>query len=198
MKKKVDASESEEAPPITETTAFLDRTIHISGEIDKAMALSVLPQLEDLDATDGDIRMVINSEGGDEQSGYAIIDAIRMCRNRVIIDCFGEAMSIAAAIVQAGDWRRIAPNALFMIHLGTVDQDVEKQTDVIDLAERTKKHNKRYYEILANNSKASLEQVIAWCEKDTYFTAEETLEWGFVDEILKPLKKNRSKRRKRK
>lgn len=195
---EAEAAEEAEAPPVTETTAFLNRTIHISGDIDASTVLSVLPQLEELDEIDGDIRLVVHSEGGDEQSGYAIIDAIRMCRNRVIIDIYGSAMSIAAAIVQAGDRRRIAPNGLFMIHLGTVDEEVEKQTDVIDLAERTKKHNKRYYQILADNSHASLEQVIAWCDKDTYFTAEEAKEAGFVDEILKPLKKSRSKRRKRK
>lgn len=177
------------------------RTVYITGPVDAALAHRVLIALEVLDRDDGEIRIVLNSEGGEEQSGYAIHDAIAQCRNRVTIDGYGSVMSIAAAIFQAGDWRRLAYNAEFMIHNGTLDTDSStiEQDVILDLAEQVRRGNYRYYTILMQGSQQPQDTIEEWCKEEKFFDAEEAVAAGFADEVIEPLKsKTPKKRRKRK
>jgi ATP-dependent Clp protease protease subunit len=187
-----------------ELAVDISRTLYVTGLVDVAMTAAVIPQLERLDAGEGPIRIVINSEGGDEQCGYAIYDAIRNCRNPVVIVGYGSVMSIAAAIFQAGDYRYLAPNTLFMIHNGNMGEDMgdnPSQDSVVAWADHLKKHNKRYYQILSGGSQQGMDVIEAWCTDETYFTAKEAANAGFADEILEPRKsyapmKRRKERRK--
>lgn len=176
------------------------RTIYLVGEVDEALSARILPALELLDSTEGDIRIVINSEGGNEADGYAIYDAITMCKNVVVIDVYGQCLSIAAAIFQAGDVRRMAPNSSFMIHNGSIGVDPEmKQDEVKVLAEQIKRDTQKYYDILSAATQHPQEVIENWCNDETYFTAKEAKDAGFCDEIMKPLKsKNRPRRRRKK
>jgi len=188
---------------VVQGVSFERRTVYISSEINAAVAGRVIPALEALDATDGEIRVVINSEGGSEPDGYAIYDAITMCRNRVVMEGLGSVWSIAAAIFQAGDLRRIAPNTSFMIHNGTTPAEEEmKQDAVVALAEQLKKDGQRYYDILSAASQQPLDTIESWCGDETYFNAEEAIQAGFADTLMEPLKiKNkptRNKKRKKK
>lgn len=168
-----------------------DRTIYIVGEITEAMAARVIPELERLDSTEGGIRIVLNSEGGHEQAGYSIYDAITMCSNEVTIDGYGSVMSIAAAIFQAGDVRRMAPNALFMIHNGDCGDDLgdsPTQDSVIAWSYHLKKFNKRYYNILSLGSTHPPDVIEKWCLDETYLTARETVSRCFADCVIAPQK----------
>lgn len=166
------------------------RRIFMAGEINESSTHAVMVALHKLEENDGDITLIMNSEGGEEPAGYALYDAISMCRNGVIIEGYGEISSISAAIFQAADVRRIAPNALFMIHNGTVPVGEETQQNIIvDLANQIKKDNQRYHSILAGRSKLTYAKIEEACEKDAYYTADEALSAGFCDEILMPLKK---------
>jgi ATP-dependent Clp protease protease subunit len=175
------------------------RTLYIVGEISDATTARVLPALFGLDQTDGDIRIVLSSEGGTELDGYAIYDAITMCRNKVVIDVFGQALSIAAAILQAGDLRRMAPNADFMIHNGVVGGDEEmKQDAILEMADQIKRDTQKYYDILSIASQQPQEVIADWCRGETYFSAREAVDAGFIDEVIEPLKFRGPKPRKRK
>lgn len=184
--------------PSTEGVPSL-RTLYITGSIDGELAHASIVALEQLDRTDGDIRIVLNSEGGSEQEGFAIFDAITMCRNRVVIDGYGSVMSIAAAIFMAGDRRRMAPNCDFMIHNGDVEQidPTMPQDDVLALADELRKRTQRYYDILCQGSQQGQEVVETWCKDETTFNAREAFEAGFCDEIITPLKSRIPKRKKR-
>jgi ATP-dependent Clp protease protease subunit len=174
------------------------RTLYISGEIDSNLAHGVIVALESLDVEDGEIRIVLNSEGGDELSGYAIYDAITMCKNKVVIDGYGNVLSIAAAIMQAGDIRRMAPNAALLIHNGSTGlSDEAKQDEVVSLAEQIKKDNKKYYDILCKGSGQPWETIEEWCGEETFFTAAEAVAAGFADKVIKPLKKYPRRKRKK-
>lgn len=165
------------------------RTVYLTGSVDSRMAFYAVEALERLDSTEGDIRIVLNSEGGSEQDGYTIFDVITMCQNRVVIHGHGSVMSIAAAIFQAGDERMLSPNALFMVHNGTVSGDEKmEQNHVIELAEQIKKDNGRYYRILHLGSSLPREQVEEMCAEETFLTAEETVAYGFADGVLTPNK----------
>jgi ATP-dependent Clp protease protease subunit len=185
-------------PPAGGKTPSL-RTIYVTGCVDSDLAHKAILSLEELDRSDGDIRIVLNSEGGSEQDGYAIFDAITMLRNRVIIDAYGSVMSIAAAIFQAADLRRIAPNADFMIHEGSVNglDPTMPQQDIEALAANIQRGGMRYYTILSQGSQQPLDIVQAWCRDETTFNAEETVGAGFADEIIQPLKTRALKKRKR-
>jgi len=168
---------------------FERRTVYLVGEVESEMSRRFITALETLDATNGEIRIVINSMGGEEPSGYAIHDAITMTKNRVIIEGYGEVSSIAAAIFQAGDLRRLSPNAFFMVHNGSApSEESMKQDSVISLAARLEKDNQRYYDILSASSQHGLEQIKEWCKDETHFTAMEAVEAGFADEIIPPIK----------
>ncbi len=175
------------------------RTLYVSGSIDGELAHKTIVALEHLDRTDGDIRIVLNSDGGSEQAGFAIYDAITMCRNRVVIDGYGEVMSIAAAIFMAGDKRRLAPNCDFMIHNGFMDEmdPTMSQDEILAMTEGIKRRTERYYNILAQGSQQGLDVIEAWCKDETTFTAPEALEAGFCDEVINPLKSRIPKRKKR-
>jgi len=166
-----------------------NRRIYVAGDVDDSMMHMLTVALHKLEETEGNITIVLNSEGGEEASGYAIYDLLTMCKNMVIVEVYGKAWSIAAAIMQAADIRRMAPNATFMIHNGTIPVGEEAQQNlIVDLADQIKKDNHRYHTILANRSKLSYNAVEEACEKDCYYTAEEALTAGFCDEILVPQK----------
>ena len=180
--------------------SYSRRTVYISGEVDDQLSHKIIIALEALDAEDAPIRIVLNSPGGDEQSGYAIYDAITMCKNIVSIEAYGDVCSIAAAIFQAGDIRLMSPHTAFMIHNGTAPtEEGMKQNLVMDLGDQLRKDNQKYYNILAGASGQSQETIETWCHDEKYFTAKEAVDAGLADEVLKPLKKkNAPPKKKRK
>jgi ATP-dependent Clp protease protease subunit len=179
------------------------RTLYISGEVDSEIAHNFIVALESMDRVDGDIRIVLNSNGGDEQDGYAMHDAITMCRNKVTIDGYGSVMSIAAAIFQAGDVRRMAPNADFMVHHGSIEApDVKEdgtveQDQVVAMANNITRNTQRYYAILSSGSQQPEDIIAIWCKDETTFNAQEAVDAGFADSIIEPLKTKIPKKKKR-
>lgn len=174
------------------------KTIYITGDVEARMAHQVIRQLEQMDLEPGQICIKLNSGGGEESAGYAIYDAIRQCKNHVIIDGFGIIASIAAAIFQAGDLRRLSPNSKFMIHNGHFDSlESMEQDAIVSLAAEIEKDSKRYYDILSGRSGLPVEVIKEMCDKESWFTAKESVIEGFADEVLKPVK-NFGKKKKKK
>lgn len=140
----------------------------------------------------------INSDGGDFMSGMMIYDVIKNSPCQVIIICHGYCMSTATIILQAADERIAMPNTLFMIHEGEQNvsgthkqanswlatMQVLKQKMMNIYVERcskgahftSKQSNK-------NKIKSYLSTTINRKE-DWYMTAEEALNYGFIDTIL--------------
>lgn len=165
------------------------RVLYLGADVDAQSAIKFIAAIELLDSTPGDIRIVMTCEGGEVPHGYAMYNAITMCRNKVIMEGYGAVWSIAAAIFQAGDLRRLAPNATYMIHNGTAPTEEEmKQDSIFDLAEQLKKENQIYYDILSHASQQPQDIIEAWCRDEKYFSAEEAVQAGFADEIIEPLK----------
>jgi ATP-dependent Clp protease protease subunit len=172
------------------------RTIYIVGIVDAMLAYLALAALEKLDSTKGEIRIVLNSFGGEEANGYAIYDAIMRCRNKVSINCYGATYSIAAVILQAGDERWMSPNTDLLIHNGTVGtggEEIEQDT-ILEMADRIKQSNGRYYAILAARSGQPLDRIEGWCKSEKFINAEECLRLGFADGILAPTKVHKKKK----
>lgn len=162
------------------------RKIYIMGEIDPDMAYRTIVSLQILDQSPGDIRILINSHGGHEGSGYAIYDAIKLCQNRVIIEGYGEVQSISALILQAGEERLLSPECRFMIHNGFVDlEKSEIDNDaLISIGKEITTSNKRYHAILSKKSGISMAKIRQYCEGELYLSAAEAVKKNFADAII--------------
>lgn len=135
----------------------------------------------------GDITVVLNCVGGDTLAGMAIYDAIRACKNRVVISAH-LAMSMGSIILQAGDERILHPNATVMIHAGEVSyanhpksvDSWRKYDKVMD-----KKHEDIYLEkIKQKKPRFTREQLQKLLEHDTILTAQEAVDMGLADKVL--------------
>jgi ATP-dependent Clp endopeptidase proteolytic subunit ClpP len=190
---KTDGSDT---PGADSFVSVFGKTIYVTGMVDDRMAHHVIRALDQLDVEEGPTAICLNSGGGEESAGYAIYDAIRQCDKDVIIQGFGIVASIAAAIFQAADLRLLSPNSKFLIHNGHFDGIGAMQQDaVVSLAHEIEKDSKRYYEILAGRSKNSVDVINRMCDKESWFTAREAVAQGFADEVLKPLKVFKKKKK---
>ncbi|GAC1667248.1 MAG: hypothetical protein NVS9B9_27680 [Ktedonobacteraceae bacterium] len=163
------------------------RTIYLVGEVDDAMVYRFLVGFRLLDSVPGDITVVLSSTGGSEHAGYTIYDAIRLSENRVIIDGFGVVQSIASAILQAGDVRRLSPECRFMIHNGSMTiTDTVGINEFLSLAKETQSTASRYYVILAERSSLSAKKIANLCRDETYMTAAQAIANGFADCVISP------------
>ena len=165
-----------------------DRIIFLTGEVNDVTADLVVAQLLFLEAEDPDkdIYMYINSPGGSVSAGMAIYDTMQYVRCDVSTICIGLAASMGAFLLSSGTKgkRRALPNAEIMIHqpLGGAQGQA---TDIQIQAKQILKIKEKMSAILSENTGKPIDQVRADTERDFYMTAEEALEYGIVDEVIK-------------
>ena len=166
-----------------------DRIIMLSGPIEDDMANSIVAQLLFLDAQDStkDIYLYINSPGGVVTSGMAIYDTMNFIKSDVQTIVMGMAASMGTIIASSGTKgkRFMLPNAEYMIHqpMGGTGGGTQ-QTDMAIAAEHLLKTRNNLEQILADNSGQPIEKVHVDAERDNWMSAQETLEYGFIDEIM--------------
>ena len=166
-----------------------DRTIMLTGPVEDNMGNSVIAQLLFLDAQDStkDIYLYVNTPGGSVSAGLAIVDTMNFIKADVQTIVMGMAASMGTVIASSGakGKRFMLPNAEYMIHqpMGGTGGGTQ-QTDMAIAAEHLLKTRKTLEQILADNSGKSVEQIHADAERDYWMSAQETLEYGFIDEIM--------------
>ncbi|MDE6210704.1 MAG: ATP-dependent Clp endopeptidase proteolytic subunit ClpP [Clostridia bacterium] len=164
-----------------------DRIVFITGEINDALANTVVAQLIYLEAKDAtkDISLYINSPGGSVTAGMAIYDTMNYIKCDVSTICIGMAASMGAFLLSSGakGKRFVLPNSEVMIHqpLGGASGQA---TEIQIMAQHIQKTKEKLTKILAKNSGQPFEKVLADCERDNYMSAEEALEYGLVDKIF--------------
>ena len=164
-----------------------DRIIILSGEIDDVMANSVVAQLLYLDGINhDDISIYINSPGGSITSGMAIYDTINFIQSNVSTICVGMAASMAAFLLSSGDKGRryCLENAEVMIHQ-PLGGGQGQATEIKIAAERILKLKKKLNKILATNTGQNIKKIEKDTERDYFLDANEALEYGIIDSILK-------------
>ena len=165
-----------------------DRIILLTGEVNDEMAATVVAQLLYLEAQDPDkdIFLYINSPGGSVTAGLAILDTMEHIRCDVATIGVGLAASMGAVLLAAGTKgkRRMLPNAESMIHqpLGGAGGQA---TDVLIHAKHLERTKARLTDLLAEYTGKDREQLAADMERDRFMTAEESVAYGLVDEVLK-------------
>ncbi len=164
-----------------------DRIIFIGGEIDDDCANSVISQLLFLDSkSENDISIYINSPGGSITAGMAIYDTMNFIKSDVTTICVGMAASMASVLLASGKKgkRYILPNSEVMIHqpLGGVSGQA---TEIKIVADRIIYLRNKLNKILSEKTGKNLSEIEKDTERDHYLSAEEALEYGLVDKILK-------------
>jgi ATP-dependent Clp protease protease subunit len=164
-----------------------NRIIFLAGPIVERTASTVIQQLLYLQSIrrDQDVNLYINSPGGLVDQTLAVYDTMQFMGSEVATYCIGQAASGAAVILMAGTKgkRFILPNAKVMLHqpYGGITGQAE---DIRIQADEVLRDKKRLNGIIAKCTGKPIEQVERDTERDRFMTAEESLEYGIVDEIL--------------
>ena len=170
-----------------------DRIIFITGEINDAVANSVVAQLIYLEGKnpDKDICIYINSPGGSVTSGMAIYDTMQYIKCDISTICLGMAASMAAFLLSAGTKgkRYCLKNSEVMIHqpMGGAQGQA---SDILISARHIEKIKKNMIDILSANTGQSVEKVERDVDRDYFMSAFDAKEYGLIDDIIKS-KKNK-------
>lgn len=167
-----------------------DRIIFLGSAIDDQVANSVVAQLLFLAAEDPekDIHLYINCPGGSTSAGFAIYDTMQFVKPAVSTICTGLAASFGAILLLAGaEGKRFAlPNSEIMIHQphgGAQGQ----ASDIAISAKRILQIRERLNGITAERTGQPLERVQKDMDRDTFMSAEEAVEYGIVDKVIRSL-----------
>ena len=164
-----------------------ERVIFIVGAIEDHMANVIVAQLLFLESEnpDKDIHLYINSPGGSVTAGLAIYDTMQFVRPHVSTMCIGQAASMGALLLAAGEHgkRYSLPHSRTMIHqpLGGFQGQA---TDIEIHAREILAVRERLNGILAKHTGQSLEKIADDTERDNFMSAEESVEYGLIDQVL--------------
>jgi len=163
------------------------RIIVLGQQVDDEIANRIVAQLLLLAAEDpkADITLHINSPGGSVTAGMAIYDTMEFIECDVATYAMGLAASMGQFLLSAGEkGKRFAlPHAQILMHqpsagVGGTESDIAIQ------AEQFRRHKKVMAELIAEQTGQSIERITADSDRDRWFTAQEALEYGFVDHVV--------------
>lgn len=165
-----------------------ERVIFLGEEVNSHTANVIVAQLLYLayENPDEDIKLYINSPGGSVYDGLAIYDTMNFIKPDVQTIGIGLQASMGAFLLSAGakGKRAILPNARVMIHQPSSGTRGKITDQEIDLKEGLLLKEK-LAQILAENSGQKLEKLKNDMERDYWMSAEEAVEYGLVDKIIK-------------
>ncbi len=164
-----------------------DRIVMLSGEVNDAVASTIVAQFLFLEAEDPekDIYFYINSPGGVVTAGMAIFDTMNYIRPHVATICIGQAASMGAFLLSSGEKgkRYALPHARIMIHqpLGGAQGQA---TDIAIQAEEILRMKKELNGILAKNTGQDVKTIETDTDRDNFMSSQEAKEYGMIDEVL--------------
>lgn len=164
-----------------------ERIVFLGTEVEAQSANLIVAQMLFLEAEDpdADIRLYVNSPGGDAYAGLAVYDAMQYVKPDVQTFCIGMAMSAGAMILAGGaaGKRHVLPNSKVMIHQGSGGTR-GTPADIQIAAREILSLTRRYAEVLARHSGRDVEQVMRDIDRDRFLSPEEAVEYGLADQVL--------------
>ncbi len=163
-----------------------NRIIFLGDEVRDDNANAICAQMLLLNAEDPskDIYLYINSPGGSVSAGMAIFDTMQWISNDVATVAMGLAASMGQFLLSAGTpgKRYALPHAKIMMHQpsGGIGGSA---SDIKILAEQMLHTKRQMAELIAKHTGKTVEQVTADSDRDRWFTAQEALEYGFIDHV---------------
>lgn len=166
---------------------LMDRIIFLGVPINADVANIIQAQLLYLDSiSDKDINLYLNTPGGEVISGLAIYDTMQLIKSDVATTCAGMAASMGSILLCGGTKgkRNILPHSKVMIHqpLGGVSGQA---SDILIEAKEIEKCREELYRILSTNCNQPYDKVFVDADRNYWMTADEALEYGMVDNIIK-------------
>jgi len=164
-----------------------ERIIVLGSQVEEGIANQITAQLLLLAAEDPekDITLYINSPGGSVTAGMAIFDTMQLIEPDVATVAMGLAASMGQFLLSAGTpgKRAVLPHARVLMHqpsagVGGTAADIAIQADMLT---RTKQE---MAELIAEHTGQPVDRIIADSDRDRWFTAQEALEYGFVDKVI--------------
>ena len=171
-----------------------DRIIFIGTPIDDTVSNLIIAQLLflQMEEPDKDIDVYINTPGGSVTSGLAIYDTMQFVKPDINTYCVGQAASMGALLLCAGTkGKRFAlPHARIMIHQpwGGVQGAA---SDISIQAKEILRLRAKIEDILSKHTGQSLDKIKKDTDRDYFMTAEESLKYGLVDEVVANVKKKK-------
>jgi ATP-dependent Clp protease protease subunit len=165
-----------------------ERIIFIGTPIDDIVANLVIAQMLFLESEDPDkdIHLYLNSPGGIVTSGLAIYDTMQYIKPRVSTLCMGQAASMGALLLTAGEQgkRYALPHSRILLHqpLGAFQGQA---TDIEIHAKEILKIRENLNKILVRHTGQPLEKIQRETERDFFMSSEEAKEYGIIDEVIK-------------
>ncbi len=165
-----------------------DRIIFLGTSIGDEVANLLVAQMLYLESDDPEkeISLYINSPGGSVNAGLAIYDTMQYIRCPIATICIGQAASMAAVLLAAGQAeRRMAlPNSRVMIHqpLGGV---TGQASDIEIHAREILRMRERLNEILSSHTGKDIKKVKQDTDRDFIMTADAAVEYGIIDDVMK-------------
>lgn len=166
---------------------MMDRIIFLGVPIDDTVANIIQAQLLFLESTDPskDIQIYLNTPGGSVHAGFGIYDTMQYITANIATICTGMAASMGAILLTAGTKgkRSALKHSRVMIHqpMGGAQGQA---SDIEITAREIIKIKKELYNIIAQHTGKSYEQIECDADRDYWMTSEEAVEYGMIDEIL--------------
>ena len=162
------------------------RTVLVAGQVDEKLAERVISQLLILNSINHDpIRMVITSQGGHVDSGFAIHDMMKFIESPVVSLGAGWVASIGVPILLGAekDSRYSLPNTRFLLHQPSGGAGGQA-SDIRIAAEEILKLRERINRLIAGETGNSAEQVENDSDRNFWMNSEEALEYGLITKIV--------------
>ena len=166
-----------------------ERIVFLVGPVDDQSANLVVAQLLFLESEnpDKDIFFYINSPGGSVSAGMSIYDTMNFIKPTVSTLCLGQAASMGAFLLSAGEKRKrfALPNSRIMIHQPLISGGLSGQASDIEIhAKELLKLKEKLNRLLAKHCGRDLADLERDTDRDNYMSAEEAKEYGLVDQVL--------------
>lgn len=166
---------------------MMDRIIFLSGEVNGDKMDTIVAQMLFLNSLNHNpIHLYINSGGGECYAGLELVSVMRYIESPVYTTVLGLAASMAAVIASNGEkgHRKALPYSRFMIHQPSSGVGYSTFRDQQIHLEEMHSLKRDLYEVLANNSGQSIEDIEQMCDRDNWMKAEEAIKLGFLDEVI--------------
>ena len=169
------------------------REVELVGEVDAATVNALTRQLRYLQRQDPEapVTLYINSPGGSVDSGMALYDVIQAVSCPVRTVCVGLAASMAALLFVSGAKRDMLPHSRLMIHDPLIVQTGGSALKLKAVSDDLMETRQIIAKVIADHSGKSTEEILAKTASDSYFRAEEAVEFGLADRIITSLADDR-------
>ena len=165
-----------------------ERIVILGSEVNQSTANRICAELLLLEAEDGDrdISLYINSPGGSVTDGLAIYDTMQYVNCDIRTICVGMAASMGQFLLCSGTpgKRFSLPHSRILMHQPSAGGMQGQASDIAIQAEQIVYMKKMLAERIAFHTGQPLQRIVTDSDRDRWFTAQEALEYGFIDAVI--------------